>query len=68
MSTSTLAIPPMTIFEVYNALLQLKLIRARGPNDLDGKIMKMRAHVTSDTVTNNYTQSLHRHLQKHLDS
>ena len=40
MSNSTLTIPPTAIYEVYNALLQLKQTGNRGLDDLDGKIIK----------------------------
>ena len=45
-------IPPIAIYEVYNALLQLKQTGTRGLDDLDGKIIKMSAaHVITETVT-----------------
>ena len=47
-SNSTLTIPPIAIYEVYNALLQLKQTGTRGLDDLDGKIIKMSAHVITD--------------------
>ena len=50
-SNSTLTIPPIAIYEVYNALLQLKQTGTRGLDDLDGKIIKMSAHVITETVT-----------------
>ena len=58
-SNSTLTIPPVAIYEVYNALLQLKQTGTRGLHDLDGKIIKMSAHVITETVTYIY-KSLHR--------
>ena len=45
------AIPPMTITEVYNALVHLKQTGTRGLNGLDGKILKLSAPVISDTLT-----------------
>ena len=53
-SNSTLMIPPIAIYEVYNALLQLKQTGTRGLDDLDGKIIKMSAHVITETVTYMY--------------
>ena len=50
-SNSTLTIPPIAIYEVYNALLQLKQTGTRGLDDLDGTIIKMSAHVITETVT-----------------
>ena len=57
-SNSTLTIPPVAIYEVYNALLQLKQTGTRGLDDLDGKIIKMSAHVITETYL--HIQSLHR--------
>ena len=39
-SNSTLTIPPVAIYEVYNALLQLKQTRTQGLDDLDAKLLK----------------------------
>ena len=50
-SNSTLTIPPIAIYKVYNALLQLKQTGTRGLDDLDGKNIKMSAHVITETVT-----------------
>ena len=50
-SNPTLTIPPIAIYEVYSALLQLKQTGTRGLDDLDGKIIKMCTHVITDTVT-----------------
>ena len=36
---------------MYNALLKLKQTGTRGLDDLDGKIIKMSAHVITETVT-----------------
>ena len=36
---------------MYNALLQLKQTGTRSLDDLDGKIIKMCAHVITETVT-----------------
>ena len=59
-SNSTLTIPPIAIFEVYNALLQLKQTGTRGLDDLDGKIIKMWAHVITETVTSIYNLCIHK--------
>ena len=44
-------IPPMTITEVYNALIHLKQTGTRGLDSLDGNILKLSAPVISDTLT-----------------
>ena len=41
---------------MYNALLQLKQTGTRGLDELDGKIIKMSAHVITETV--NYIYNL----------
>ena len=53
-SNFTLTIPLIAIYEVYNALLQLKQTGTRGLDDLDGKIIQMCAHVITETVTDIY--------------
>ena len=42
-------IPPMTVTEVYNALVHLKQTGTRAQDSLDGKIHKLPAPVVSDT-------------------
>ena len=57
----TQSAPPissMTIAEVFNALVHLKLTETHGLNDTDGKILKLSAPVICDTLT--YIQSLYR--------
>lgn len=44
-------IPPMTVTEVYNALVHLQQIGTRAQGSLDGKIHKLPAPVISDTLT-----------------
>ena len=44
-------IPPMTIAEVFNALVHLQRTGARGLDGLDGKILKLSALVICDTPT-----------------
>ena len=49
--------PPMTITEVYNALIDLKQTGTRALDGLDGKILKLSAPVISDTLTYAYNLS-----------
>ena len=55
------------MYEVYNALLQLKQTGTRGLKDRDGKIIKMSAHVITETVTYIYNLCIDKNIffQKH---
>ena len=59
----TLIIPPATVYEVYNSLLQLKQTGTRGLDDLDGKNVQICSPVITDPLTYIYNLCIYR--QKH---
>ena len=63
-SNFTLTTPPIAIYEVYNALLQLKQTGTQGLDDLDGKIIKIKHFL------NAHARKLffHAHIQPIIDS
>ena len=65
-SNSTLTIPPIAIYEVYIALLQLKQTGTRGLDDLDGTIIKMSAHIITIIIIMYIYHALINALSAHM--
>ena len=59
--TSKLTIPPMSTYDVYNALINLKQTGTRGLDGIDGKILKLSTPFVTDTLTYIYNLCIDKH-------
>ena len=55
---SSVLFPPITVYEVYHYLINLKQTATRGLDGIDAKILKLSAPVITDTLTYIYNRCL----------